>query len=104
MSTVEMLVVGAKVELLVRILKESSSREAKDLAKKELIRRGLVLSSKVRGRLCFEDWMELVDRQVSATMGVSVYDLPDCAFRTWYDDGMSVTKAAAKVIRNASEF
>ena len=42
----------------------------------------------------FERWMEQVDGVVGEVVGVSVYDLPGCCYRDWYDSGISATEAA----------
>jgi hypothetical protein len=49
----------------------------------------------------FTKWMEAVDAAVESRMGCSVYDLPDCCFRGWFDGHMSATGAARKAIRMA---
>ena len=49
----------------------------------------------------FEDWMRAVDRAVSSKIGLSVYDLPDCCYRDWYDDGVRPASAASRAIKNA---
>jgi hypothetical protein len=51
----------------------------------------------------FEDWMKKVDNLVSDVTGSSVYDLADCPFKDWYEDGMKASKAAAKAIKNELE-
>ena len=50
----------------------------------------------------FERWMKLVDLYVSSMIGLSVYDLPDCCFGDWYEDGMSPKSAARKAVRSAN--
>ncbi len=51
----------------------------------------------------FEHWLAKVDAAVEARTGMSLSDLPDCCFRDWYDDGVTPSAAAARVIRNANE-
>jgi len=46
----------------------------------------------------FEQWMNKVDTIVWQTVGCSVYDLPDCLYRVWYDDEMSASEAAKRAI------
>lgn len=50
----------------------------------------------------FKDWMNKVDASVGAKVGLSVYDLPDCAFRDWFEDGVRAGAAARSAIRAAS--
>jgi hypothetical protein len=52
----------------------------------------------------FAVWMRDVDRAVLARTGLSVMDLPDCAFADWFVDHVSVKSAAARAIRLAKEF
>ena len=47
--------------------------------------------------------MKDVDSAVGAICGLSVYDLPDCCFRDWYDDGVSAVGAARRAIKAANE-
>jgi hypothetical protein len=47
----------------------------------------------------FEQWMQRVDAHVQNVLGLSVYDLPDCPFRDWYEYGMQPERAAKKAIR-----
>lgn len=49
----------------------------------------------------FEQWMAAVNRAVERTAGLSADDLPDCAYRDWYDLGTTPERAARKAIRNA---
>jgi hypothetical protein len=51
----------------------------------------------------FERWMHLVDVLISQRIGLSAYDLPDCPYRDWYEQGKSVSGAANAAIRNANE-
>lgn len=49
----------------------------------------------------FETWMDEVDWHVDEMLGQSVYDLPDCTFYDWYEDGMSPKEAASRCINEA---
>lgn len=49
----------------------------------------------------FEEWMRKVDQAVQRITGLGVFDLPDVAYRDWYDDGVSVKSAASRAIKNA---
>lgn len=49
----------------------------------------------------FDEWMKRVDIILYRTRGVSVYDLPDCTFRDWYDARVRPIRAANKALRNA---
>ena len=53
--------------------------------------------------MTFEEWMAEVDHFCYAKAGLSIYDLPDCCFRDWYDDGMSPRRAAADALRETQE-
>ena len=46
----------------------------------------------------FEQWMKDVDEIMWQT-GCSVYDLPDCPFRDWYEDEMPADEAAEWAIK-----
>jgi hypothetical protein len=54
-------------------------------------------------RRSFADWMQAVDRFVYFR-GVSVYDLPDCPFRDWYDERIRPIHAANKALRRAGAY
>ncbi len=49
----------------------------------------------------FTEWMECVDSVVGKLCGLSVYDLPDCLFADWFDQGMKPTAAARRAINAA---
>ncbi len=51
-------------------------------------------------KMTFEDWRNAVDREVSKQCGIGLDDLPDVPTRDWYDDGLSVTTAAKRAIKN----
>jgi len=53
--------------------------------------------------MTYEAWMQLVEREVAKSCGMSVSDLPDCCFRDWYEDEMPAKSAARKAIRYAME-
>lgn len=54
--------------------------------------------------LTFEKWMKLVDLAVEDKTGLSVYDLPDCPFRDWFDSGKKASTAANKAIKMGKEY
>jgi hypothetical protein len=49
----------------------------------------------------FDSWFAKVDANVSATVGLSVSDLPDCPFRDWFEDGISPSEAAEMTLEEA---
>ena len=50
----------------------------------------------------FNRWMWEIDALVSKALGgLGVYDLPDCPFYDWFDDGMTPKQAARKAIHIA---
>lgn len=51
----------------------------------------------------FEVWKAAVDAAISAKLGLSVDDLPDCPLRDWYDGGMAPASAARAAIQSAQE-
>jgi hypothetical protein len=51
----------------------------------------------------FEAYREAVDMAVLVKCGLSLDDLPDVALVDWFDDGVSVTSAASRAIRNAKD-
>lgn len=52
-------------------------------------------------RMSFKKWMRIVDGRVWIQAGCSVYDLPDCPYRDWFDRGMTPMAAARKAVKNA---
>lgn len=50
--------------------------------------------------LTFAQWIRKVDIAVSKRVGCSVYDLADCPFRDWFEDGMTPTEAATEALEN----
>ena len=52
----------------------------------------------------FDEWKREADAICIKLSGVSLDDLPDCAFRDWYEDGHTPTQAAKKAIRQAEDF
>jgi hypothetical protein len=52
----------------------------------------------------FEEWMVEVNKVVETKVGLGTDDLPDCCYRDWYDNGVSVKSAAARAIRSAKEY
>ena len=51
--------------------------------------------------MSFERWMEKVDQVIGNRVGLSAYDLPDCSFHDWFDDGIGWKKAAVMAISGA---
>ena len=49
----------------------------------------------------FETWMAKVDANVNTRTGLSVYDLPDMAFREMADDGETPSGAAEAALTEA---
>jgi hypothetical protein len=49
--------------------------------------------------MTFAGWMKTVNDWVWTLVRVSVHDLPDAPFRTWYDDGLSAKEAAGRAIK-----
>jgi hypothetical protein len=54
-------------------------------------------------KMTFDEWLKAVDTIITAKLGLSRDDLPDCCYRDWYDDGVTPKTAAFRAIRNASE-
>ena len=46
-------------------------------------------------------WMDKVNRHVEAIAGLSVWDLPDCPFADWHEDGYSPREAANLALEDA---
>ena len=57
----------------------------------------------MKAKLTFEQWMKQVDF-VLYGFGLAADDLPDCPYRDWFDDGLSVGRAVKRAIKNAQEF
>lgn len=51
----------------------------------------------------FEDWMASVDRQVSASVGLSADDLPDVDYYSLYESGATPASAAREAIQATQE-
>lgn len=51
----------------------------------------------------FEQWLKDVNESVRKRTGLDLFDLPDCPYRDWFEDGMRPASAAAKAIRMAME-
>jgi hypothetical protein len=51
----------------------------------------------------FEEWMKEVDRVIMEKVFLTSDDLPDCCYRDWYEDGVSVRNAANRAIKSANE-
>lgn len=50
----------------------------------------------------FAQWMKDVDQAVQGILcGLTVYDLPDCCYRDWFEDGFSPSAAARKAINQS---
>lgn len=49
----------------------------------------------------FDRWMARVDLTVINETGLSIYDLPDAAYRDWFDSGVSATDAAIALLEDA---
>jgi len=49
----------------------------------------------------FEQWMKQIDNYCWRGVGLSVYDLPDCCFRDWYDKRVRAIRAANRALRRA---
>jgi len=53
-----------------------------------------------KNHVAFDSWMRSVDAWCEKLYGVSVYDLPDCCFADWHEDGMTPKSAARKAVRS----
>lgn len=51
----------------------------------------------------FVQWQREIDAKVQSVMGASIFDLEDMDYMTWYNSGVSVTSAVAKVKRMVRE-
>lgn len=49
----------------------------------------------------FEQWMSAVDNLTWQEVGCSVHDLPDCDFRSWYEDEVGPAEAAKRAVKKA---
>lgn len=49
----------------------------------------------------FEQWMARVDGTLRKLRGLSVYDLPDCNFRDWYDARLRPIRACNRALKSA---
>lgn len=45
-------------------------------------------------------WLAIVDRRVSGTYGLGIFDLQDWAWRDLYDAGLSPTEAAREAVED----
>ena len=53
------------------------------------------------GDMLFKQWMAEANGHVVKMAGVSIYELPDCTFRDWFDDGLSPQEAADQALEEA---
>jgi hypothetical protein len=51
----------------------------------------------------FEAYRRAVDFAVQVKCGLSLDDLPDVCLIDWFEDGVRISTAAARAIRNARE-
>lgn len=65
------------------------------------IRPGVPMTMNPEDRSSFDEWMKRVDALVQHAAGISVYDLPDCLYRDWYEDRLRPIRAAARALRRA---
>ncbi|HUS47381.1 MAG TPA: hypothetical protein VM098_04645 [Phycisphaerae bacterium] len=49
----------------------------------------------------YEAWRAAADQRMQAKHGIALDDLPDCCYRDWYNDGVSVASAVKKAVSNA---
>jgi len=49
----------------------------------------------------FSQWMEISDGYVWQLAGCSIYDLPDCDFRSMFDDGIEPAEAVNSMLQEA---
>lgn len=52
-------------------------------------------------RPSFDAWMSRIDRVLIRYRGISVYDLEDCPFMSWYEDRIRPIRAANKALKRA---
>jgi len=52
----------------------------------------------------FVTWMKLVDKVMSARVGLSTSDLGDKNYRDWYDDGTTVKEAVNDALEDEGYF
>ena len=52
-------------------------------------------------RLTYEQWREKMIEHVWDKAGCSIYDLPDCPYRDWYEDGVAPVVAGERAISQA---
>jgi len=46
----------------------------------------------------YPKWLEEVDALVEAALGLSIHDLPDLPYRSWYADGMDPEEVSEEVM------
>lgn len=56
-----------------------------------------------KSRLRFFEWMNLVSTVLLNKVGLTADDLPDVAYRDWYDSGATYVMAANRALRYAKE-
>jgi hypothetical protein len=49
----------------------------------------------------YAKWIKMVDLWVQQLAGLSLFDLPDCCYADWYEDGIKAKAAAKKAIKLA---
>ena len=67
------------------------------------IKAGTPYEMDTNDRPTFDQWMGRVDALMYRVVGLSVYDLPDCDFYTWYnDERLRPIRAANRALKGAS--
>ena len=51
--------------------------------------------------MSFAQWMDEVDTFVWMLAGCSIYDLPGCNLRDWYEDELTPNEAATRAVVEA---
>lgn len=54
-------------------------------------------------KLTFKEWMQKVNAEVIALVGLSAYDLPDVCYHDWYDEEITPKEAAQMAVEYAME-
>lgn len=65
------------------------------------LRKGLSYEMDTNDNPTFRHWMARVEQWRYRAAGISVYDLPDCDYRTWYDERLRPIRAANRALRRA---
>jgi len=65
------------------------------------IKKGVSRTMAADANPTFDEWMAALDRILWKYRDLSIYDLPDCRYRDWFDARLKPVFAINRALRNA---